>query len=396
MDANPPGVPVASSGSAPRKGTTKPYDPNRFYCPFPGCNRSFAELWRLKVHYRAPPDVRGSGKERGHGAELAGCPKCGMELKPGKHHVGCFGGRGSSRQGRRKGNQPSKGDLTQLTSQLGDLLPGNDSRKKARTGMPPVLGKQPAPEAPLQQPTIQWQSMYPCAPATAVHMPTTASVVPSGPFFMDFSQFSTPIADSAAFGRPLAQVAEPVSEERNTFSSYVCGNAGETPVMATANFAYDPAFWQQLHAQHGQHPVVTHCGALAPNQKEELLQGLQEDQVVDMGSIFDVQSVFDSMHNSGLPGNTQGHLPDTVEKIGCLGAADDLTARDRGRNPWQPEHFGMRDRHASVYPGVRIGHQPSETGDLAAANDVLFTVPGAMEPMAFALSDINAHKDVSG
>jgi hypothetical protein len=28
-----------------------------------GCNRSFAELWRLKVHYRAPPDVRGSGKE---------------------------------------------------------------------------------------------------------------------------------------------------------------------------------------------------------------------------------------------------------------------------------------------------------------------------------------------
>lgn len=27
-----------------------------------GCNRSFAELWRLKVHYRAPPDIRGSGK----------------------------------------------------------------------------------------------------------------------------------------------------------------------------------------------------------------------------------------------------------------------------------------------------------------------------------------------
>jgi hypothetical protein len=36
-------------------------DPDRFYCPYPGCNRSFAELWRLKVHYRAPPDVRGSG-----------------------------------------------------------------------------------------------------------------------------------------------------------------------------------------------------------------------------------------------------------------------------------------------------------------------------------------------
>jgi hypothetical protein len=43
----------------------------RFKCPYPGCKRSFAELWRLKVHYRAPPDVRGSGKERGHGQELA-------------------------------------------------------------------------------------------------------------------------------------------------------------------------------------------------------------------------------------------------------------------------------------------------------------------------------------
>ena len=73
-------------------------DEDRFYCPYPGCTRSFAELWRLKVHYRAPPDVRGSGKERGHGTELQFCPKCGKELKPGKHHVGCFAGRVGSRQ----------------------------------------------------------------------------------------------------------------------------------------------------------------------------------------------------------------------------------------------------------------------------------------------------------
>lgn len=25
---------------------------SRYHCPFPGCKRSFAELWRLKVHYR--------------------------------------------------------------------------------------------------------------------------------------------------------------------------------------------------------------------------------------------------------------------------------------------------------------------------------------------------------
>lgn len=73
-------------------------DEDRFYCPYPGCTRSFAELWRLKVHYRAPPDVRGSGKERGHGTELQHCPKCGKELKPGKHHVGCYAGRSGARQ----------------------------------------------------------------------------------------------------------------------------------------------------------------------------------------------------------------------------------------------------------------------------------------------------------
>jgi hypothetical protein len=65
----------------------------RFKCPYPGCKRSFAELWRLKVHYRAPPDVRGSGKERGHGQELAQCPQCGARLLPGKHHIQCSGTR---------------------------------------------------------------------------------------------------------------------------------------------------------------------------------------------------------------------------------------------------------------------------------------------------------------
>ncbi|KAK9802020.1 hypothetical protein WJX73_002239 [Symbiochloris irregularis] len=71
-------------------------DSERFHCPFPDCKRSFAELWRLKVHYRAPPDIRGSGKERGHSMELTSCPKCRKELKPGKHHTGC---RSSTRTG---------------------------------------------------------------------------------------------------------------------------------------------------------------------------------------------------------------------------------------------------------------------------------------------------------
>ncbi|PSC75702.1 regulator of CO2-responsive genes isoform B [Micractinium conductrix] len=80
-------------------------DPDRFYCPHPGCNRSFAELWRLKVHFRAPPDVRGSGKERGHGTELQFCPKCGKDLRPGKHHVGCSAGKSAPRQAAKRQRQ---------------------------------------------------------------------------------------------------------------------------------------------------------------------------------------------------------------------------------------------------------------------------------------------------
>lgn len=88
-------------------------DPDRFYCPHPGCNRSFAELWRLKVHYRAPPDVRGSGKERGHGTELAFCPKCGKDLRPGKHHVGCAAGKSAPRQAAKRQRQQQMSTTTE-------------------------------------------------------------------------------------------------------------------------------------------------------------------------------------------------------------------------------------------------------------------------------------------
>jgi len=65
----------------------------RFFCPFEGCRRSFAELWRLKVHARAPPDIRGSGRERGHGEELKHCPRCQAPLLPGRHHIRCGSGK---------------------------------------------------------------------------------------------------------------------------------------------------------------------------------------------------------------------------------------------------------------------------------------------------------------
>lgn len=71
---------------------------DRFFCPYPGCQRSFIDLWRLKVHYRADPDVRGSGRERGHGRELPACPKCHVTLERGRHHVNCKAGKATPSQ----------------------------------------------------------------------------------------------------------------------------------------------------------------------------------------------------------------------------------------------------------------------------------------------------------
>ena len=49
--------------------------------------------------------MRGSGKERGHGTELAFCPKCGKDLFPGKHHVGCIAGKSAPRQAAKRQRQ---------------------------------------------------------------------------------------------------------------------------------------------------------------------------------------------------------------------------------------------------------------------------------------------------
>lgn len=83
---------AAATSSASARDSPDYEEDYRFHCPFPGCNRSFVELWRLKVHYRAPSDVRGSGKERGHGGELPYCPRCKQTLHnvQGSHHTNCI------------------------------------------------------------------------------------------------------------------------------------------------------------------------------------------------------------------------------------------------------------------------------------------------------------------
>jgi hypothetical protein len=106
-------------------------DQDRFYCPYPGCKRSFSELWRLKVHFRAAPDIRGSGKERGHGRELDVCPKCQLELKPGRHHIGCSTRRNKPPKKRKAETALSvkAGVLTPLTTGYTAPVPNKLPRK---------------------------------------------------------------------------------------------------------------------------------------------------------------------------------------------------------------------------------------------------------------------------
>ncbi|GAB4817997.1 hypothetical protein N2152v2_005043 [Parachlorella kessleri] len=134
--------------------------------PERGCNRSFAELWRLKVHYRAPPDVRGSGKERGHGTELKWCPKCGKDLKPGKHHVGCSAGKSAPRQAAKRQRQMSTTTESEwVSSEHSDSLEAAVRRQatkrqivqsEASTGR--IQQQQVAAAAAAQQQQLQQQA----------------------------------------------------------------------------------------------------------------------------------------------------------------------------------------------------------------------------------------------
>ena len=78
------------------------------------------------MHFRAPPDVRGSGKERGHGTELKFCPKCGKELKPGKHHVGCSAGKSAPRQAAKRQRQMSSTTESDWVSQTSTASLGDE------------------------------------------------------------------------------------------------------------------------------------------------------------------------------------------------------------------------------------------------------------------------------
>lgn len=49
---------TSAAGGAGKASAAANDASSRYHCPFPGCKRSFAELWRLKVHYRCVGGVR--------------------------------------------------------------------------------------------------------------------------------------------------------------------------------------------------------------------------------------------------------------------------------------------------------------------------------------------------
>eukprot|EP00892_Ulva_mutabilis_P006826 jgi/Ulvmu1/4515/UM002_0241.1 len=134
-------------------------DRQPFYCPYPGCKRKFASLWRLKVHYRAPPNERGSGKERGHGVELPICPACGEALQPKTHHNRCRAGRTSQPaksaiKQRGKGSRSSNALVSAKRHLAKDEPKSNEmAAAKDAIGLPTALTESiatvPAKNAPL-------------------------------------------------------------------------------------------------------------------------------------------------------------------------------------------------------------------------------------------------------
>lgn len=112
---------------------------DRFHCPFPGCSRSFAELWRLKVHHRAPESVRGSGKERGHGIELPTCPRCMQTLQPGRHHVGCVSACSKRKQKKEEAGAPSAERVAKAQKRAAKA----EASREAQRAQVPILSQGP-------------------------------------------------------------------------------------------------------------------------------------------------------------------------------------------------------------------------------------------------------------
>jgi len=272
-------IPVHSTPAKRRPAASDKKSSERFYCPYEGCNRSFAELWRLKVHYRASPDVRGSGKERGHGAELESCPKCGAELKPGRHHVGCTGGKHSAIKNERK----------------------RISRNKKHA------------ESSVANRKAEVNS-------------TTAIGVPVSWLPLDFDQFFLPIGAefSPVFLRPRRQHLHGMN--------LVYGNLGERPSMVTTQIGMEPDFGS-----------LSFIKEEAPSSLASFTTGLGSLNEAGKGGVIDNDSNLSIGHNThhyealeaSLFDDSFDSISSPPEAVGIEQRKEnlsDLKKRDRGQS----------------------------------------------------------------
>lgn len=229
------------------------------------------------MHYRAPPDIRGSGKERGHGTELTHCPKCGKSLKPGKHHVGCSAGKSAPRQASKRSRLSTEVPESLEPSVKEEAEAAGPQAKKEAA--PPQDNLEAAPSATLDN--VLPSSFIPSAPNPylSLHSPHPT------PNFSQGAMFQPEFSMAACYGG-YAQVPPALPHMGHHFAS---------PFMP---HAYHPMHHHPLQLAQLQylsmHPVppqaplepFAHQNSLSsnPTPKEELPTIVSD---MDLANVFD-------------------------------------------------------------------------------------------------------------
>lgn len=174
-----------------------------FVCPIPGCNRRYAELWKLRQHVRAPKrPAKGQG---GHETELTHCPKCNVQLHPGQAHLGCAAGLSAPRQAvkRRKMQQQRELRRTGSWEPVASAIMASPplARAESEAVLPPAAGSTTAsPERPSPMSTAPSGTVSPQQPSPP---PQPPAALPAG----SNSQAPSPVAAAAAAGAAAAAAA---------------------------------------------------------------------------------------------------------------------------------------------------------------------------------------------
>lgn len=164
--------------------------------------------------------------------------------------------------------------------------------------------------------------------------------------------------------------------------------------MATANLACDVNLCIPGHD--GQRNNYQPTPMKAPEVKPDPLRGLDDAQVglveIDSG-LFDAAEFTADLFNDSGPGSCplswslkehEVHDAYKLEDYDLMG----MNKRG-GLDRWRQADFDPQVA-PSLMP-LRLDHQPpQEVSELTGANDILFTAPGIIEPLALTLNDVKA------